>query len=243
MLILVGGPKTVADAHHDNANDNYLKPAVRHAKLAVAAGQKPTIIIYGPAYDVRDAKDVATGKRKSEDPANLQQYVEAAKKAGANVKIVKSAKDMMAEASASGAREGVDGIKYFGHSGPQKMLLNYEQEGRTGDESFTSDHLVKAVPPEKLKKDAQARFYGCHTGETQAQTRAWGERFKGSSIAEDLSNAYRGHTVVGSSDKSLFQSVGQGFNSPTSKGGYQYWKDGKMIKQDPAGKRPSDEKR
>lgn len=106
------------------------------------------------------------------------------------MKIVNSAKDMLAEASASAGREQVDGIKYFGHSGPQNLLLNYGEDGAASQENINSKDLVSAVPTDKLKNGAQVRFYGCHTGEDQTQTTAWGPGFADSSLSEDVSNAY-----------------------------------------------------
>jgi len=237
-VTIVGGVKTIPDKDHDKSNDHFLQAGVRHAMMEQKAlkksGSKETvsIIIYGPAYDKRGAAD---GKKD-----NLQKHVTAAQKAGVDVKVVTSAKDILATAEAMAKAESVSSLKYFGHSNPQKMLLDY---GSGDKEAIDGSDITKAIPANRTTKGFTSRLYGCDVGNTTNQsTNMYGASWGAPSMAEVLSNFYKGAEIMGSTGKSRYGDLGQGFISPSSAGGYQYWKNGAPTHTDPSNERPTGEK-
>jgi RHS repeat-associated protein len=256
-VTIVGGPVAKPEPKHDNANDNYLKAGVRNAitdqqKLTKSGSkEKVHLIIYGKGYDTRAKNDGDASDN------NLAAYVNAATKAGVDVKVVNSASDILKEAANIAAGEtGVSKLSYYGHSNARNLLINYgENEVGSASELINTGDLTKAIPSNRVTSNFSAALGGCHLGNTaqdnirygQGQnntTSTWGGLFStpgnGPAMAEGMSNYYKNAPIMGSSGKTDYTRLGQGWGnkSPSSEGGYNYWQNGAVTSHGNPGEMP-----
>ena len=178
--------------------------------------------MYEPAYQVRAVNDKKTDPTTGAlDPHFQRKIMEAsARLHNYDLKFVGSKAEMLQEMAKATAINPMKNGGYFGHSSPQKLLLDYGQNppppGSAEDvahQTIGADDFRNAGV--RFHPDAHFASYGCRQGEPGG-------------MMEKLS---RDHNIktTGSVGKTSYKAIGQSLAIPYSANGYTSFKNGAPI--------------